>query len=173
MRKAALAGVLALRPRILLLDEPTSGLDPQTRSEVWRCLLSLNGKGVTLVIATHNMDEAAMLAHRIYVLNEGKIAMQGGTRNVFGESEKLESLGLGVPFTASLMAALRKRGWEIPSLVRPGRVKPDHARPGRVRPGRVRPGLVRPGHAKAALPLTLEDAEETILNSLVEEASEP
>ncbi|MFQ6100080.1 MAG: ABC transporter ATP-binding protein [Anaerolineae bacterium] len=114
-RKAALAGVLALRPRLFLLDEPTAGLDPQARRDLLATLRRLNRQqGMTLVIATHNMDDVAAVAHRVYVLEEGRVALQGPTRWVFSQVEQLRDLGLDVPAAVSVMAALRDRGLPVP-----------------------------------------------------------
>jgi len=117
-RKAALAGVLALRPRLLLLDEPTAGLDPQTRRAVLATLRRLNeAEGMTLVIATHNMDDAATLARRVCVLEKGRVAMQGTTQDTFSHAERLRVLGLDLPAAVSVMAALRQRGLAAPTGV--------------------------------------------------------
>jgi len=114
-RKAALAGVLALRPRVLLLDEPTAGLDPQARRDLLATLHRLNRQeGVTLVIATHNMDDVTAIAGRVYVLEEGRVALRGPTRGVFSQAERLWALGLDVPAAVSVMAALRDRGLPMP-----------------------------------------------------------
>jgi energy-coupling factor transport system ATP-binding protein len=113
-RKVALAGVLAMKPQILLLDEPTAGLDPRSRSELWDTLRRLNGNGMSLVIATHSMDEAAATADRIYVLAGGAVLMKGIAEEIFSQSERLEALSLGVPFSQDLMRALRDRGWHVP-----------------------------------------------------------
>lgn len=113
-RKAGLAGVIALRPEVLLLDEPTSGLDPVARTEFLMRLKTLNKEGMTLVIATHSMDDVAILAEGVYVLDNGRIAMSGSTGKIFSKFEKLRSLGLDVPASVSLMAALKSRGWPVP-----------------------------------------------------------
>jgi energy-coupling factor transporter ATPase len=114
-RKAALAGVLALRPRLLLLDEPTAGLDPRARRDLLTTLLRLSQEeGLTLLFATHNMDDVASLATRVYVLEEGQIALHGLTRRVFSQAERLRALRLDVPVFVSLMAALRDRGLRLP-----------------------------------------------------------
>jgi energy-coupling factor transport system ATP-binding protein len=113
-RKTGLAGVIALKPRILLLDEPTTGLDPMTRSDLLDRLLGLNQSGMTLVIATHNIDEVAVLAHRIYVLERGKVAIDGNTKEVLSQSMQLRKLGLDSPTPVLLMEALIKRGWDVP-----------------------------------------------------------
>ncbi len=111
-RKAALAGVLALRPRLLLLDEPTAGLDPRSRRDLLAILRHLNtAEEMTLILATHNMDDVAVLAERVYVLNEGQVVMEGPTRRVFSRAEQLRTLGLDVPPAVSMMTALHERGW--------------------------------------------------------------
>jgi energy-coupling factor transport system ATP-binding protein len=117
-RKAALAGVLALRPRLLLLDEPTAGLDPRTRRDLLATLRRLNREeGMTLILATHNMDDVAVLAERVYVLAEGRVVMQGPTRQVFSRAGPLRALGLDVPAAVSVMTALRERGIAVPTDV--------------------------------------------------------
>jgi len=113
-RKAALAGVLALRPQVLALDEPTSGLDPASRAELLERLDGLRQAGQTLVIATHNMDDLAALADRIYVLANGEIVLSGPTRQVFSQTERLLSLGLGVPAATEIAGALRSAGVTVP-----------------------------------------------------------
>jgi energy-coupling factor transport system ATP-binding protein len=115
-RKAALAGVLALRPALLLLDEPTAGLDPQTRRTLLTTLRRLNREaGMTLIIATHNMDDVAALADRVYVLENGRVALQGRTRDVFSQEVRLQTLGLDLPAAVSIITALRERGLAVPS----------------------------------------------------------
>ncbi len=107
-RKAALAGVLALRPRVLLLDEPTAGLDPQARRTLLATLRHLNqAEGVTLVIATHAMEDVAALAQRAYVLDQGRIVAHGTPRQLFRQPDRLTALGLEVPEVTALMHRLR------------------------------------------------------------------
>jgi energy-coupling factor transporter ATPase len=112
--KVGLAGVLALRPQVLLLDEPTSGLDPASRADLLARLADLRAEGLTLVIATHNMDDVAAMAERVYVLEEGHVALQGPTRWVLTQPGRLRALGLDVPAAVSVMAALRDRGLPVP-----------------------------------------------------------
>jgi len=113
-RKVGLAGVLALRPSVLLLDEPTSGLDPVARADLLERLSALHSEGMTLVLSTHNMDDVASLAGRVYVLQNGHMALNGATRQVFGQVEQLRAFGLDVPAAVSIMAALRERGLSVP-----------------------------------------------------------
>jgi energy-coupling factor transport system ATP-binding protein len=113
-RKAGLAGVIALKPQILLLDEPTAGLDPMTRADLLQRLTRLNRDGTTLVIATHNIDEVAVLARRIFVLDRGIVALSGDTKSVLSQSKRLRNLGLDAPAPVLLMDALTDRGWKMP-----------------------------------------------------------
>lgn len=113
-RKVGLAGVLALRPQVLLLDEPTAGLDGPSRLELLDRLRVWNAEGLTIVMATHNMDDVAALAGRVYVLAQGRVALTGTTRAVFAQAEQVRELGLDLPFAAALMAALRARGLDAP-----------------------------------------------------------
>lgn len=109
--KAALAGVLALEPEVLVLDEPTAGLDPRSRRELlallhrWR-----EERGGTLVVATHNMEDLAELTERTCLLAEGKIMLGGSTRQVFAQGEELTRHGLSTPQATAVVQALRARG---------------------------------------------------------------
>lgn len=111
MRKVAIAGVLALRPRVLVVDELTAGLDPRTRAELldrlerWRA-----EEGLTLIMVSHTMDDLARLTERLYVLVDGRTVMEGSTREVFGRLEELRAWRLGAPRVTGLMHALRERG---------------------------------------------------------------
>jgi energy-coupling factor transporter ATPase len=113
-RKVGLAGVLALRPRVLLLDEPTAGLDPAARADLLKRLSVLHVEGVTLVLSTHNMDDVASLADRVYVLENGRVVLTDTTRQVFSQVDQLRAYGLDVPATVSIMMALRERGLSVP-----------------------------------------------------------
>jgi len=114
-RKAALAGVLALRPKTLLLDEPTASLDAQARQDILTILRRLNKEGVTLVIASHNMDDVTALARRVIVLENGRIVLEGPTRRIFSNPGHVQSLGLDVPAAVSIIAALRESGLNVPT----------------------------------------------------------
>jgi energy-coupling factor transport system ATP-binding protein len=98
MRKAALAGVLALQPEMLILDESTSGVDPRSRKELLERLLQLHtDHGLTLVFVSPNMEDMAGMVDRIYVMDDGRTVMSGATREVFSQPEELRQYGLGVP----------------------------------------------------------------------------
>jgi len=114
-RKAALAGVLAMQPELLLLDEPTSGLDPQARRSVLNLLGTLNRTdGVTLVVATHSMEDVAELADWAYVLDGGRCVGGGSARCVLSRIGLLESHSLEPPAVTSLMQRLRSHGVPVP-----------------------------------------------------------
>ena len=113
-RKVGLAGVLALRPQVLLLDEPTAGLDPIARVDLLARLAELHAQGMTLVMATHNMDDVATMADYMYVLAQGRVALAGTPRQVYAQVDPLRSLGLDVPSVTAVMSALRARGLPVP-----------------------------------------------------------
>ena len=113
-QRVAIAGVLAMHPDCLLLDEPTAMLDPQGRREVLDTLCRLNREGMTVVLITHYMEEAA-LADRVVVMDEGRVVLDGTPRQVFAQGERLTALGLDVPQPTALCAALRQRGVDIPA----------------------------------------------------------
>ena len=112
-RRVAIAGVIAMEPKILILDEPTAMLDPKGRSEVIKTIKMLNEeKDITVVLITHYMDEAAQ-ADRTVVIDDGEIVLDGTPKEVFKNVEKLKSLGLDVPQVTELAYELRKMGIEI------------------------------------------------------------
>jgi len=109
-QRVAIAGILAMEPECIVLDEPTSMLDPRGRKEVMDALLSLNkDKGITIILITHFMDEAA-LADRLIVMNEGKIVADGSPKEVFSDPEKISSAGLELTYPAMLAVALKEKG---------------------------------------------------------------
>ena len=114
MRRVAMAGVLAMRPDMLILDEPTAGLDPMGREEILDMIVSLHKKGVTIVLISHSMDDVARVAERLIVLKNGKIVMDDKTVDVFARGEEMLSLGLDVPEACKLSLALQKEGYKIP-----------------------------------------------------------
>ena len=117
-RRVALAGVLAMQPQVLILDEPTAGLDPATRADLLAKLVRLNrDHGLTLIVATHNMDDLAEIADRIVVLAGGETVLDGPTRAVFSQAETLTALHLGLPQATQVMLDLRARGYDVPTDV--------------------------------------------------------
>lgn len=111
MRRVAIAGVLAMRPKVLVLDEPAAGLDPKGKEEILGQIRTLHQtQGLTVLLVTHNMDEAAQLVKRLVVLARGQIVMDGPVREIFRRAEELAALGLGVPAITDLMLRLRGAG---------------------------------------------------------------
>jgi len=111
MRRVAIAGVLALKPEVLVLDEPTAGLDPRGRRQLLDHVESFRQKqGTTIVLVTHNMEEVAARAERIAVLHKGRLTLQGKPREVFNRAEELRAMGLDIPVAAALMRQLREAG---------------------------------------------------------------
>ena len=125
MRRVAIAGVLAMRPSVLILDEPTAGLDPRGRDKILTMLEELHAReNVTILMVSHSMDDMARLATRLIVMSEGKIVAEGTPREIFAQEEMMTSIGLDVPDAARLCALLRSRGYDLPSdLYRPEELK--------------------------------------------------
>ena len=113
-RRAALAGVLALRPKVLVADEPTAGLDPRARADVLNVFRGLHEEGVTLVVASHHMDDIAALCDRVVALDGGRVVAAGTTREIFAQPDMLQVHGLSVPPLAAIAQELRAAGWPIP-----------------------------------------------------------
>lgn len=117
MRRVAIAGVLAMRPQILILDEPTAGLDPRGRDEILSQLVDLQQRrAMTVVLVSHSMEEIARVATRLIVLHDGKIVVQGSPREVFADAPRLRSIGLGVPQVTELMQSLQQKGYPVPAV---------------------------------------------------------
>lgn len=115
MRRVAIAGVLAMEPRVLVLDEPCAGLDPHGREEIMGLIKGLHDEmGTTIVMVSHSMDDVASLAERVIVMNRGKVAMDGKPRDVFSRGEELRAIGLDVPEAVQLAEKLRERGFDVP-----------------------------------------------------------
>ncbi len=121
MRRVAIAGVLAMEPRVLVLDEPCAGLDPRGREEILSLIRALHAEaGTTIVMVSHSMDDVASLAERVIVMNQGRVAMDGSPREVFSQGEALRAIGLDVPQAVELADRLRERGLAVPQgLYRP------------------------------------------------------
>ncbi|MBR6186641.1 MAG: energy-coupling factor transporter ATPase [Clostridia bacterium] len=108
MRRVAMAGVLAMRPQILVLDEPAAGLDPQSREDMLQLIFGLHSQGTTVVMISHSMDDVARFATRAVVMAEGAIAMEGTPEEIFSHAEALEKMGLDVPSVCKLGMRLRE-----------------------------------------------------------------
>ncbi len=110
MRRVALAGVLALRPEVLVLDEPTAGLDPWGRAQLLESILTWREQGATLVLVSHNMENLAHLADRLYVVAQGTILMEGSPATIFSRVETLQAEGLNAPVVTLAMQGLVQAG---------------------------------------------------------------
>jgi cobalt/nickel transport system ATP-binding protein len=108
-RRASIAGVLAMKPEIIILDEPMSNLDPKTSSKVLKLLMELNKElGLTLIIATHDVDLVPLFADEICILNKGQILMQGPPQEIFSQADLLRSVDLRLPRITHLFEILNK-----------------------------------------------------------------
>lgn len=113
-QRVAIAGVLAMKPKCIVLDEATAMLDPLGRKEVMSAIIELNKvEKITVILITHYMDEV-VLADKIFVMDKGKIAMEGTPRQVFSHVEKIRELRLDVPAATAMAYELRKAGYNIP-----------------------------------------------------------
>ena len=114
-RRAAIAGILAMGPKVLVLDEPTAGVDPKGRNEILGAINNMhNETGLTVILVSHSMEDVARLADRIIVLNNGKVALMGTPREVFSKVNELEEMGLAAPQTSYVMKGLKEKGINVP-----------------------------------------------------------
>ncbi len=118
-RRVALAGILAMEPRVLVLDEPAAGMDPATVSEIRAYLRELNDQGLTIVLVSHSMDDVAELCSRIIVLDHGTLHMQGTPAELFTaqNAAELRRINLGVPRATKFALELAERGLEVPGPI--------------------------------------------------------
>ena len=113
-QRVSIAGVLAMHPKCIILDEPTAMLDPNGRKDVIRAARALNDvEGVTIILITHYMEEI-IYADKVFVMDNGKVAMEGNPREIFSQVEKLKELRLDVPQVTLLAYELKKKGVELP-----------------------------------------------------------
>ena len=113
-QRVCIAGVIAMHPRCIVMDEPTAMLDPSGRADVIRAALDLNrNEGITVILITHYMEEAIQADH-IFVMDKGKVTMQGSPREVFSRVEEMQALHLDVPQVTLLAHRLRQSGLAIP-----------------------------------------------------------
>ncbi len=110
MRRVAIAGILAMEPKVLVLDEPTAGLDPKARIEMMELFSHLHQEGQTVVLVTHNMDDVAEYADKVYLLETGRVISSGSPQDVFQNVEFLMQHELGVPKTTEFAVKLEQRG---------------------------------------------------------------
>lgn len=113
-RRVAIAGVIAMEPKILILDEPTAGLDPKGRDDILAQIKVLHEEyKMTIILVSHSMEDVGKLAERIIVMNKGEVALEGIPAKVFKEIETLENIGLAVPQVTYLMRELKNRGFNV------------------------------------------------------------
>lgn len=116
MRRVAIAGVLAMQPKVLVLDEPAAGLDPRGREEILGHIRRLHDeRGLTVVLVSHNMEDVARLAKRVIVMQRGRVVMDASPRIVFSRADQLREIGLGVPPMTELSKRLRAKGLAVPT----------------------------------------------------------
>ena len=115
-RRVAIAGVLAMKPKILILDEPTAGLDPKAHQEVLQMIndIHIKEKNITIFVS-HNMNDVAKLSDKVIVMDSSKCVMQGTPKEVFSQADKLSEIGLGLPAVTELFYLLRQRGMDVPT----------------------------------------------------------
>jgi hypothetical protein len=112
-RRVAIAGVLAMKPEILILDEPTAGLDPRGRDEILDQIAKLHREGLTVILVSHSMEDVAKYADRIIAMNSGKVAFDGTPKEVFRHYKELERMGLSAPQITYVMQAMKELGLDV------------------------------------------------------------
>ena len=113
-RRVAIAGILAMKPKVLVLDEPTAGMDPKGRDEILALLKELHdSQNITVILVSHSMEDVAGCVGRIIVLDEGKILYDDAPSGVFRHARELEKVGLAAPQMTYVMQALLKDGWDV------------------------------------------------------------
>jgi len=117
-RRVAIAGVLAMKPKIIVFDEPTAGLDPIGKATIFKAISEYRDKhNAVVIVVSHSMEDIAAVCDKVLVLNDGKLVSFGKTRDVFSESEKLKALGLNVPMITNIFLELKRRYKGIDSNV--------------------------------------------------------
>ena len=118
-RRVAIAGVLAMNPKVLIIDEPTAGLDPKGRDEILATIKKLHeeNKEMIIIFVSHSMEDVAKTAERVIVMNDGHVEMQGTVAEVFAQAEHLQKIGLNVPQVTLLTDKLRLAGYDLPEHI--------------------------------------------------------
>ena len=117
-RRAAIAGVMAMQPQVLVLDEPASGLDPAGRRDLLDMIAAYRAEtDSTVILVSHNMEDIARIADRVIVIDDGKVAMNGTVDEVFSRCEELRKMGLNVPEITQVFFRLRELGYDVPADV--------------------------------------------------------
>ena len=115
-QRIAIAGVVAMKPSCIIFDEPTAMLDPKGRNEIMSIIKELHGEGITVILITHFMEEAAA-ADRVVIMDEGRIFLDGTPSEVFSQGDKVRSVNLDVPLAVELAARLREKGIDVPQNI--------------------------------------------------------
>lgn len=116
-RRVAIAGVMAMKPDVLILDEPTAGLDPRGRDEILDRIAALHEEaGLTVILVSHSMEDVAKYVDRIIVMNRGEVFLDGKPKEVFSYYKELEQIGLAAPAVTYVMQEMKKRGYEVDPL---------------------------------------------------------
>jgi len=139
----AIAGVLAMKPEILILDEPTAGLDPAGETAMMELLNQLNREhGITVVLATHSVDMLPVFADRIYVMKNGKVLVEGPPREIFRDTELIEKAHLRLPYISSLLYEMESMDGvpigRLPLTIREARMRLLELIPGDIIKGRIK-----------------------------------
>ncbi len=117
-RRVAIAGVIAMKPQVLILDEPTAGLDPKGREEILNMIRDLHKKmKCTIILVSHSMDDVADYAERIIVMNHGEVFLDGTPKEVFSHKQELEEIGLAVPTVTDIMHQVKELGYPVDESV--------------------------------------------------------
>lgn len=117
-RRVAIAGVMAMQPEIIVFDEPVAGLDPRGRSDVIKMISDYSKKyGATVLIISHNMEDMALIADKLIVMNKGELALFDTTENVFRHYDFLQSIGLNVPIVTQVILKLKEMGIDLPDNI--------------------------------------------------------
>ena len=113
-RRVAIAGVLAMKPQVLILDEPTAGLDPAGRDEILNLIAKMHKElGITVILVSHSMEDVAKYVERIIVMNSGEVMYDGTPKDVFHHYKELEAIGLAAPQVTYLMHELKEKGLDV------------------------------------------------------------
>ncbi len=145
-KRVAIAGVLAMKPEILILDEPTAGLDPAGETAMMELLNRLNREhGITVVLATHSVDMLPVFADRVYVMNNGEVLMEGPPREIFHDTELIKKARLRLPYISSLLYEMESLDGvpvgKLPLTIREARLRLLELIPGEIIEGRIKGGL--------------------------------
>lgn len=116
MRRVAIAGVLAMQPRILIMDEPTAGLDPQGQTEILELAYSLHEQGITVILVSHQMEQVATYANNVLVLNHGQLVFTGTPLELFSQPDLLRQAELEPPLATAFAKRLQAHGWHFDQL---------------------------------------------------------